>query len=86
VNLIDGSAVTAILPENGPAAVNGVAPPPFTCECPSTSHPEVKISSAKSAVIKAIDDERKRDAFESTVAPSRIATVITEPTTTEMWP
>ena len=42
------------------------------------------MTSTNPAVISAIDDERSRDAFASTVAPTRITTSTTEPTTTGM--
>ena len=74
------------MPLDGPAAVSGVPPSPFTCEWPSTSQPDVKITSRKIVVINAIDDERKRDAFDSTVAPSKMRIVITVPSVTAMLP
>src|SRR5689334_13563706 len=81
VNLMLGSAVMLIVPLHGPVAASGAPPPVFTCDDPSSNQPAEIATMQKPAVIRISEWERRLDAFEKTEAPTRIATVMTDPIT-----
>ena len=61
--------------------------PPFTWEWPSTSQPDTSTTNTNADRHQGRSTANGDGAeFASTVAPSRITTVMTEPTTTAMWP